>query len=433
MENLKKLFTREQFITVFSFLWLFTLMTSYYIIKPIRETLLNEMPPESFPYILITIMIVILGVNCIYDLLARLLSSSSLITVVTVFFAGGFIVFSFVIDMEFPVVNFPVWGEHPGRYIIVVAYYLYVCIYNLFIVTVFWSFVNEVFRPEEARNSFGTVTAGGTVGGLLGSFFTSRFASLISLGNLLLVSVAILFITLIFMRLLLPYKEEGKESAQKSESKSVEKKESGFKLVASSRYLQWMLFAMFLTTSNTTLLGYQTNAIVKESIESTAGRAEFWANINLWINGLGLFFQVFLVKFAVKRLGMMTAILISPIMDFAGGFFLVSSQKLPSASICTAGHYSTEYSFNRASKEMLYTPATRDFKYQAKAIIDTFVFRLGDGLTSLLLIALEGCPLRYIALINLSVNFIRIIPAVFLAIYYKKLIEGKIKIVNSER
>jgi len=422
---------REKTITLLAFLWLFTLMTGYYIIKPIRETLLNEMPYQSFPYILIIIMIVILGVNCIYDRLARILSSATLITTVTVFFAAGFIIFSFLIDRKYPSVNIPFYGMQPGRYILVVCYYLYVCIYNLFIVTVFWSFINEVFRPDEARNCFGSVTAGGTVGGLLGSFLTSRMASFASLGELLLLSVIILFITLIFMKLLLPYKEEKTEPGRKIEENE-EKKTSGFQLVATSRYLQWMLLAMFLTTSNTTLLGYQTNAIVKEAITDQAGRAAFWANINLWINGLGLFFQVFLVKFAVKRLGMMATILISPVLDVTGGFFLLASQKLPSASICTAGHYSAEYSFNRASKEMLYTPTTRDFKYQAKAIIDTFVFRLGDGLTSILLITLGKYPLYYIAIINLAVNCLRLIPAIALATYYKNLTENKIKPTGSK-
>ena len=429
MKKITGLFNRERSITLLAFLWLFTLMTSYYIIKPIRETLLNEMPYRSFPYILIIIMVVILGVNFIYDRLARILSSAVLITSVTVFFAIGFVIFSFVIDMKWPTVNIPFYGMQPGRYILVVCYYLYVCIYNLFIVTVFWSFINEVFRPDEARNNFGTVTAGGTVGGLLGSFLTSRMASFASLGELLLLSVIILFITLIFMKLLLSYKEEKIEISREIDT-TEEKKISGFQLVATSEYLQWMLLAMFLTTSNTTLLGYQTNAIVKEAIADPSARAAFWANINLWINGLGLFFQVFLVKFAVKRLGMMTTILISPVLDFSGGFFLLASQKLPSATICTSGHYSAEYSFNRASKEMLYTPTTRDFKYQAKAIIDTFVFRLGDGLTSILLISLGSYPLYYIAIINLIVNFLRLIPAVALAIYYKNLTENKIKLTG---
>ena len=103
-------------------------MIGNYIIKDIRETLLNEMPYQSFPYILIIIMIVILGVNCIYDRLARILSSATLITTVTVFFAAGFVIFSFLIDRKYPSVNIPFYGMQPGRYILVVCYYLYVCI-----------------------------------------------------------------------------------------------------------------------------------------------------------------------------------------------------------------------------------------------------------------------------------------------------------------
>jgi AAA family ATP:ADP antiporter len=233
---------------------------------------------------------------------------------------------------------------------------------------------------------------------------------------MLFISLGVLLVTLVFMKLMLPYKIEEKKKTMASGDNS-------FSLVYSSTYLQWMLLAMFLTTSGGTMLAYQMNALVKTTIQDQAARAAFWANMNFWINGLGLFFQVVLVRFVILRFGMTTGLLISPLTDITGSLLLSCSPRLSFGSFCQVGRYSTEYSFNRASKEMLYTPTTREFKYQAKALIDTFVFRAGDGIISLVLILLASAPLRYIAIISLFVNLLRILPALALAKEYRAILE----------
>ena len=409
--------SRERTITILSFLWIFILMTGYYIIKPIRDTFINELPYQTYPYLLIITMVVILLVNYIYDFFARVLSSSRLILFMTLFFGAGLCVFPFLLNRTWPSVDIPFAGVQPGKYICIVLYSLFVGIYNLFSITMFWSFVNEVFSIEESKNFFGSVTAGGTVGGLLGSWITSMLASKMQIANLLFISALLLFFTLIFMCLLIPYKRTD-DIIMETPDRPV-MKTSGFSMIFTSSYLRWMILAMFLTTSGGTMLGYQMNVIVKNSISEQAARAEFWANIYILINCLGLFFQLLLVRPVVNRFGLKATLLISPLIDLTGSFLLTCSQTLPSGRFCFAGRYSSEYSFNRASREMLFIPKDRDFKYQAKAIVDTFIFRLGDGLTSLLLIMLKNCPLQYIALLSLLVNLLRIIPAIALAKEYE--------------
>jgi len=409
--------SRERTITILSFLWIFILMTGYYIIKPIRDTFINELPYQTYPYLLIITMVVILLVNYIYDFFARVLSSSRLILFMTLFFGAGLCVFPFLLNRTWPSVDIPFAGVQPGKYICIVLYSLFVGIYNLFSITMFWSFVNEVFSIEESKNCFGSVTAGGTVGGLLGSWITSMLASKMQIANLLFISALLLFFTLIFMCLLIPYKRTD-DIIMETPDRPV-MKTSGFSMIFTSSYLRWMILAMLLTTSGGTMLGYQMNVIVKNSISEQAARAEFWANIYILINCLGLFFQLLLVRPVVNRFGLKATLLISPLIDLTGSFLLTCSQTLPSGRFCFAGRYSSEYSFNRASREMLFIPKDRDFKYQAKAIVDTFIFRLGDGLTSLLLIMLKNCPLQYIALLSLLVNLLRIIPAIALAKEYE--------------
>ncbi|HPZ07581.1 MAG TPA: hypothetical protein PL110_05670 [Candidatus Eremiobacteraeota bacterium] len=413
---MKLFFTRERIITVLSFLWLFSLMTGYYIIKPVRETFINELPKETYPYLLISTMLIILLVNFIYDFLARILSSARLIIFMTLCFTIGLSIFPYLLNTKWSSIDLPLLGLQPGHYVCIVFYALFVGVYNLFTVTMFWSFVNEVFNLEEGRKYLGAVTAGGSVGGLLGSKITSYLTSKMPIADLIFIAVILLLLTLIFMWLLLPYR---KTVDRKETISSVQAKENGFKMIFHSSYLRWMILAMFLTTSSGTILGYQMNALVKESILEQAKRATFWADMYFLINCLSLGVQILLIRPIISCFGIMTGLLISPLIDFTGACLLGCSQRLSFGSFYFVGRYSSEYSFNRASKEMLFIPTSKGFKYQAKAIVDTFVFRMGDGLVSLLLIFLENYPISYVAFLGIGFNFLRIIPAVVLAREYK--------------
>ena len=413
---------REHKLALLSFLWLFTLMTGYYIVKPLREALTNELPHEWVPYLGIGVMVFILFFNFIYDRLACIQNPKRLIKIVTVFFSLCLLLFAFILRMSWPQINIPFLGIQPGRYVWIIIYYFFVGIYNVFTVTMFWSFVNDICNSNDAKTYFGKITAGGTIGGLAGSYLTASLSTRIEVENLLFLSSFLLMITIAFMYLLLPLRDKDLDKQEKISEH--ETGESGFSLIVQSRYLQWMVLAAFLMSSGATVLYNQMNAIVKYSITDKALRTEFWAEMNLWINGLGLFFQIFCVHRIVKYAGMMPAILIAPLVNLAGSFSLICSGSLTFGSIYHIGNYSTEYSFNRASREILYMPTDRDFKYQGKAIVETFVCRLGDGLASLLLIV-TALPLHYMAFLNLFISLIRFIPAIALAGHYKGLIKNE--------
>jgi len=411
---------REHKLVLLSFLWLFTLMTGYYIVKPLREALTNELPHEWVPYLGIGVMVFIIFFNFIYDRLACIQNPERLIKIVTVFFSLCLLLFALILRVSWPQINIPFLGIQPARYLWIITYYFFVGIYNVFTVTMFWSFINDIFNSNEARTYFGKITAGGTIGGLAGSYLTASLSTRIEVENLLFLSSFLLMITIAFMHLLLPLRDRDMDKQEKTSEH--ETGESGFSLIVQSRYLQWMVLAAFLMSSGATVLYNQMNAIVKYSIIDKGLRTEFWAEMNLWINGLGLFFQIFCVHRAVKYLGMVTTILIAPVVNLTGSSFLIGSRSLMCGSIYHAGNYSTEYSFNRASREILYIPTDKDFKYQGKAIVETFVCRLGDGLTSLLLI-LTGLPLHSMSFLNLFISILRFIPAIALAGHYKTMIK----------
>ena len=292
MKNSKGFLSRERIITALAFSWFFTLMTGYYIIKPVRETFINELPHQFLPYIFISIMFFILMVNFIYDFLAKNLPPEKLITLVIIFFAICLFIFARGLSMEWPTVYIPYFKEVPGRYIWIVSYIFFIGIYNVFTATMFWAFINEIFTANEARNNFGRIISGGTIGGICGSKLTSYLASFMAVGNMLLFSAFFLLLTLVFMKILLQYKENNPEFDIKPEKETAEK-ESGFHMIGRSSYLRWILIAMFLMTSSSTFMVYQINYIVKHAILEEGKRAQFWANMYFYINVLGFTFQIF--------------------------------------------------------------------------------------------------------------------------------------------
>jgi AAA family ATP:ADP antiporter len=276
-----------------------------------------------------------------------------------------------------------------------------------------------MFKPEEARKYFGYITAGGTIGGIMGSKLTHYLSTKIQVENLLYFASIMLILTIVCMKLLLKLKRDFiTDNIKKDLSSDEPLIKNGFNLIWNSSYLKWMLLASFLTSSGATLLYNLMNAIVKYNITDKALRTAYWADVYQWINIFGLIFQLFGVYIFVRYLGMLPALLIAPLTDLAGSLLLIPSQTLFRGRIYYAGHFSTEYSFNRASSEMLYTPTDKNFKYQAKAIIDTFICRFGEGITNLLII-FTGLSLQNMVFLSFSISLVRILPAIALVKHYK--------------
>jgi len=416
-----EIFTRERTIAFLAFLWLFILMTGYYVVKPLREALVNELPTKTIPYLSVTVMIIMLFFNFIYDHLASRPPRNKLITKVTIFFAACILIFATGLKLDSKYISLPFLGQQPSRFIWITGYYIFVGIYNVFTVTMFWAFVNDMFKPEEARNCFGYITAGGTIGGIVGSKFTHFLSTKIQVENLLYFASLMLILTLICMELLFKLtKDVHNEHNEKEKSPGEDLIKNGFHLIWKSSYLKWMLIASFLTSSGATLLYNLMNAIVKYNITDKALRTAYWADVYQWINIFGLIFQLFGVYLCVRYLGMLPALLVAPLTDLTGSLLLIPSQTLLMGRIYNVGHFSTEYSFNRASSEMLYTPTGKSFKYQAKAIIDTFICRLGEGITNLMII-FTGLSLQNMVFLSFAISLVRIFPAIALVKHYKVL------------
>lgn len=282
--------------------------------------------------------------------------------------------------------------------------------FNLFVVTVFWSFVNDIFRPSQSRRLFGIVAVGGTAGALSGSIITSSLASLFGPVALLLVSAALLEIAarvsahlghteekLALAGMLDEAAARGETDTQAaSDSHQAEaaavaaRKENeiigggileGIAHVFKSPYLLGIAALMLMFTIVSTFLYFQQIAIVNEVFgEDRVGRTQLFANRDLITNALTLFLQIFMTGRILRWCGVGVALAFLPVVSFIGFGILAVAPVLSVVIVFDVLRRTSNFAIQRPAREALYTVLARTDKYKAKNFNDTVVYRVGDQL-----------------------------------------------------
>ena len=267
--------------------------------------------------------------------------------------------------------------EVPGRG---AAFFIWIAVFNLFAVSVFWSFMADVFSNENAKKVYGYIGAGGTIGALLGPVITRSLVQRIGVGDLLLVSVAFLSLCLLCILMLRPWavrreSELGEASGEQAMGGSVW---AGLKLVWKIPLLRALAMLMFFGVGVGTLLYNEQAAIARQFFIEDAARTAYYANIDLAVNTLTILVQVFLTRWLLRRHGV-APLLLLPAIAILIGFSLLTLSPLPIlVAVVQVVTRAGEFSLAKPARETLYTRVDRESRYKAKAVIDTVVYRGGD-------------------------------------------------------
>jgi len=402
----------------------FLLLLTYYIIKPVREALiLAGGGAEVKAYASAGQAVLLLGVVPLYALLASKVSRRRLINVVTLVFVAclvGFYVLA--------VANVRFLG---------VAFFLWVGIFNLMIVSQFWAFANDVYTVDQGKRLFAIVAFGASSGAVFGSVIAEALVAPLGVYQMLLVASALLFSTLGLTNVI-DARERERREGRRAESKEATQPigtQGAFRLVAQNRYLLLIGFSLlFLNWVNTTgeyILSRTVRSAADAAIASGATSltteefvAKFYAGFFAWVNGVGLVIQALLVSRILKYLGVRVAILILPVLALGAYALLAVYPVLAIVRWVKIAENSTDYSLNNTVRNVLFLPTTREEKYKAKQAIDTMFVRLGDVLSAgvvflgTVVLALEA---RHFALINVGLVAIWIGIAVAIARKYRVL------------
>jgi AAA family ATP:ADP antiporter len=262
-------------------------------------------------------------------------------------------------------------------------FFVWTSVFNLFVVSIFWSLMADLFRPAQATRLFGFVAVGGTVGAVVGSSTTAFLASRITPTNLLLLSAALLGLAMVAAHQLMSSAPKSKESEDQAAGSEAHQPVGGgvldgIRTVFSSSYLIGIVGYMLLYTITATFLYFQQAEIVDVSFTDRAARTVFFARIDLAVNTLTAITQIFFTGRIVRRLGVALSLAALPLVCVLGFAAIGVTPTLMAIAVFQVLRRSSNYAISRPCREMLYTVIPRDAKYKAKNFIDTFVYRFGD-------------------------------------------------------
>jgi AAA family ATP:ADP antiporter len=353
----------------------FLVLTTYYLIKPVREGLILSVPggPELRSYSAAGQALLLLALVPAYGWLASRVPRMRLIVTVTQIFAACLVGFYLLVE----------GGTQVG-----VAFFLWVGIFNLMIPAQFWSFANDIYDPERGKRLFVLVAFGASCGAVFGSFLANRLIPVIGVHAMLLVAAGVLASTLLVTHWVNARERGPAPGGRAPVPETPIDGGNAFAMVLRSRYL--LLLALMLLLNNWVnsngeyILGH----IVKEAAdEHAAGRgavaeeefiASFYSQYYGIVNLASMLLQLFVVSRVIKYIGVPVAICVLPVITLGSYFTIVALPVLAVVRWVKTAENSTDYSLQSTLKQVLYLPTTRTEKYKAKQAIDTFFVRAGD-------------------------------------------------------
>ncbi len=355
-----------------SWLYFFSILSAYYVIRPIRDEIGAAGGVENLPWLFTGTLIGMVIVNPPYSALVARLAPIRFISWTYRFFMANLVVFLILLETTDGSAN--VWT---GR-----AFYIWAAIFNLFVVSVFWGFLADVFSTEQSRRLFGFIAAGGTIGGIVGSALTSALVEHFGRARLLLASAVLLEVAVWSVRRLARIPRGLREqSSEPGDDAAVGGQAlSGFAHAFRSPYLLHLSLYMLLFTVLSTFLYFQQADIAKHSFTDRSARTAFFANIDLAVNVLTLFGQLFLTGRIIRWLGVALTLTLLPALSAAGFALVGLAPTLWPIVIFQVLRRAGNFAVARPTRETCFTVVPREDKYKAKSFIDTFVYRAGDQL-----------------------------------------------------
>ena len=416
---------------------LFLLLTAYLIIKTVREALiLSEGGAETKSYTAAGQALLLFLLVPAYGYLAGKVNRIKLINGVTLFFISNLVGFYFLSRT----------GVALG-----VVFFLWVGIFNLFIIAQFWSFANDIYTEDQGKRLFAVVAFGGSLGAVLGPKVSSALFQPFGPYLLMLATAALLGLCLIFPNWV-NRMESGGGRGQKDAGAEAQPLANGgaFQLVMSKPYL--LLIALLLVLSNlvnTTgefILGktvtqearrlanapaedgpaqgtLQPPAQEQESKRLQDAIARFYGDFFFTVNLAGVLAQLFLVSRIMKFCGVPASLYFLPVIAMTGYSIIAFIPTLAFVRWAKVLENSTDYSLQNTARQALFLPTTREEKYKAKAAIDTFFVRIGDLLsTGLIFISVQfSLTLQTLSVVNVSLTALWVLLVMGISARYRAL------------
>jgi ATP:ADP antiporter, AAA family len=353
-----------------SWLYIFAVLSAYYIIRPIRDQMGVAGGVGNLQWLFMGTLAVMLLVNIPFGLLVKMLPRTRFIPIAYRCFAAVILLFALALH----------WADAAQTVWVGRAFFIWVSVFNLFVVSIFWALIVDIFSSEDGKRLFGFIAAGATIGAIVGSGVTASLARYVPTAALLFGSAALLEVAVFSVGRL------ARQSAKLHTRPAAEAGEwavgghvlAGITHPFKSAYLCNVSLFLLLFAITSTFLYFQQAGIVSRSFHERGAQTAFFASVDLAVNALTLFVQLFLTGSIVRAAGVGPTLAFLPALTLVGFGALAFMPTLASLVAFQVIRRSGDYAVARPTREVLYTVVAREDRYKAKSFIDTVVYRAGD-------------------------------------------------------
>ena len=353
-----------------SWLYIFCVLSSYYILRPIRDEMGVAGGVENLQWLFTGTLLGMILVNPPFAALVAKLPRVHFIAATYRFFMGNLLIFILLLHMATPEQH--IWV---GR-----MFFIWASVFNLFVVSIFWALMVDVFDSEQGKRLFGFIAAGATLGGIAGSSLTASLAVAVPATYLLLGSAVLLEAAVFSVRRLSHLSDvlHQRPAAHSEEAVIGGNVLAGLTHAFKSPYLINVGVYILLFAITSTFLYFQQAEIARQSFADRGARTAFFARIDLWVNVLTLGAQLFLTGRVLRTIGVGLTLAMLPALSTLGFGTLAMTPTIAVLVVYQVLRRAGNFAFARPTREVLFTVVPREDKYKAKSFIDTVIYRTGD-------------------------------------------------------
>ena len=364
----------ELVAAVWSFALFFCVLSSYYILRPVRESMGVKSGPDTLQWLFMASFVTMCAITPAFGWIVARFPRRTFLPWVYLFFIINILAFwaafSFALANDWDYV----WLAR--------IFFVWVSVFNLFVVSVFWSYMADIFTREQCRRLFGPISAAGSVGAGVGSVVTGLLVVHIGFQNVLPIAAALLLTAVSCIVRLRGWVESFADVAHRDAATSRTplggNPFSGVTHVFSSKFFGNISMASIIASLLGTALYIFTAKLVQSAIPGQNENTQYYAIVNLAIVLLAGFGQLFVLRHLVHRFNIGISLVLMPIVSIVGFVLLAFEPTLAAVSILTVVRRGLGFAFSKPTTDMLYSVVTTEEKYKTKNFIDTTVYRFGD-------------------------------------------------------
>ena len=368
---------RESPAVIAAFFLFFFMWAGYFMVRPLRETIGTIIGREQIANLWIVTWVASLLIIPLYGAIVAHVRRSVFLPV-----AYG------LVALVLALIGVALQGGQinmaAGKF-----FYVFISVVNLFLLSIFWSFLLELFDAEQSKRLFGVIAAGGSAGALLGPLLSDQLVRTIGNNGLLFLG-AVMFVAAIFcQRLLLAIWRE-RSSDPVADRALGGNMFAGVTIILRSPYIIGIALFVVMISAVNTLLYFEQLRLVQVNYPDVMDRTRIFARFDWIAQGLTMASQIFLTGRIAKRWGLMALVMFVPLTMVGGFLALAATGTLTVLAVVYVLRRAMEYAFVRPGREMLWSPLDKETKYKAKSTVDVPIYRGADALSAQINKALEG-------------------------------------------